>query len=378
MTLDTLENQLLGRWRVSRSPLLADTLQRMATEEWLDETYKLARTGLEHARGPVSRLLSLDDPRLTVFLVECLLVPRWPSSGAQPLWAAIFARLVGLKDKRAIAPLKSAMRSVPHFTGIAHTRWMLAQLEATLTALEETCRTLPHQESHVPTPAGLRPAPVSGFFVTATGKEPPADAQKLLEAVWAAPDDDGARRVVTDALLEKNDPWGEFIVLGFRIAEGKATEAEKKRAASLLHVHGQRFGGPIAQVARKNQWAFEKGFLVSCTPDRSMVPRRRWEEAASAPHWATVRTVRLTQKTPQWWVTAWAANPALRSLREVGFGSIQLERPSSGHPWCEATKANKTLSPEEVKYFRAFVTGLPEAERCSVVAAHADLVAALE
>jgi uncharacterized protein (TIGR02996 family) len=259
---------------------------------------------------------------------------------------------VTLRDARALEPLRSAAKSPPHFLGIAHTKWMVAQLESAATALAAACEKLPADDETTKALAArqtrLRPL---------DKPKPVGDSQKLLEAVWAKPDDDAVRLVVADALLERNDPWGEFITLQFRIAAGKASAVDRKRAASLLRVNAQRFGGPIAHIATKNYWAFEKGFLVSCAADRSMVPSRRWKEAASAPHWATVRSVRLSTHAAQSWVTAWAANPALTSLRKVTFRSLELGRESATSPW-RLTKANKKLEFAEVKYFRAFVAGL--------------------
>ncbi|MDP1823091.1 MAG: TIGR02996 domain-containing protein [Archangium sp.] len=368
------ERALLERWRTTRSPLLADTLQRLAGDEWVARMKGLARLNTERARAQLPRAITLDDPRMTVFLVECLLAPRWPSTGGRPIWSSIFERLVALRDSRALEPLRRALETPPHFMGIAHTKWMLAELQLAVSALEEACRGLPQDDEITRALAagatGLRPARPGGYF---GGKAKQSTGlQGLLEAVWARPDDDATRLVVADALLEQNDPWGEFITLQFRIASGQATAVEQKRAASLLHVNAQRFGGPIAHIATKDSWAFEKGFLVSCSADRSMVPRRRWEDAASAPHWATVRSVTLDTHAPQWWVTAWASNPALQRLTEVRFRSIVLVRASAVAPW-QVSKANKRLEFDEGKYFRAFLAGLSPAARAALVTSHPGL-----
>lgn len=330
------EARVLKRWKVTRVPALADTLDRLASDDWLVQVKELSKLNIEQASRSVPKLMKRDDPRISVFIVNALLAARWPSFGSQGLWTKLFSRLVKLRDRRAIEPLRQAARAPPQFIGIAHTKWMVAQLEATASALEEACASLPLEDETgaqlIATVKHLRPAAVDGAISAPKGKLT-GDAAKLLEAIWARPDDDEVRRVAADGLLELNDPWGEFITLQFRIAEGRATPAEKKRADSLLHRHGVRFGGPIAAISTKNAWAFEKGLLVKCAADRSMVARRLWADALEAPHWATVQTLSLTSKTPQWWVKALLAKPTLRSLRTLAIHSARIVRESTTSPW---------------------------------------------
>ena len=195
------------------------------------------------------------------------------------------------------------------------------------------------------------------------------NAMKLVASIFVAPDDDELRRVVSDALIDRADPWGELIGLQLAIAEKRGTTEIRKRAAELVKAHITTFAGPIAKVAstlaRKKSLVFEKGFLSEVELDRRLVPRPAWEAAARAPHWATVRRVRLSiLTTPLWWITKWIANPAAtRSLRIIDVSGMQLERATLAGPWT-VTKTGGA------KFFganlAAIARGLPRAERARI------------
>jgi uncharacterized protein (TIGR02996 family) len=68
----------------------------------------------------------------------------------------------------------------------------------------------------------------------------------LLEAVYAAPEDDAPRAVLSDWLQEQNDPRGQFISLQLREHAGTATNAEVAQAQRLVEVHGSQWIGNLA------------------------------------------------------------------------------------------------------------------------------------
>ena len=59
------------------------------------------------------------------------------------------------------------------------------------------------------------------------------DLDALYAAVYAAPDSDGPREVLADALQEMSDPRGEFIALQLREHRGDASEEVRERARQL-------------------------------------------------------------------------------------------------------------------------------------------------
>lgn len=337
---------LLTRWRVSRSPGLADELQRASQGEPPEFTALWRATARERGEAAFEALAQWpDDPRLTVLLVKCLHAARWSGSGARDLWVKITGRLVTLRDPRAIAALREAADH-PHFQGIAHTKWMQALLRQTADALAAACKGLPEAD----------PSP----WFARTGAAP--TRQATVEQVWASPDDDATRLVVADALLERGDPWGEFITLGFKLAARRNDRQDlEARAATLIHKHARVFGGPIAFIATREQWKFEKGFLTEVCANRALVARRRWEEAAAAPHWATVRAVSLDeQHAPRWWLTALLKNPATAGLRSLVAPSVELARAGRGEPWTIAWLGDDLSG---VGWLTAFLRGLDAAER---------------
>jgi uncharacterized protein (TIGR02996 family) len=339
-------NELLQTWRATRAPDVADELERRQGPE-LEELKALWRartTGQGWAAfAPVE---ALDDPRLTVVLVRCLHAARWPGYGARDLWTRVLAKLVALRDVRAVVPLRDAAKSPPPFAGVANTRELQALFQQAADALERAC----------PGPA---PAAASPFFARSSKG---AGAEGAVELVWARPDDDTVKQVVADALVEKGEPWGEFISLGLRLAgKPKDRAALQKRVDSLLTKHAQVFGGPISFIATRDHWRFEKGFLVEVCADRSQVPRRRWDDAATAKHWATVRELTLdASKAPKWWLAAVLQNPASANLQSVGVSTVEATRPGRGEPW---TLKRIGSNLDAVGWLTALIRGLDAKER---------------
>jgi uncharacterized protein (TIGR02996 family) len=157
------------------------------------------------------------------------------------------------------------------------------------------------------------------------------DESSIVRRVWEAPDDDDVRRVVADALLDQGDPWGELIALQLRRRDSVAIK-------TLLAAHADRIAGPIAVTARKDVWRFAKGFLVDVALVRQGGTRRSWEEAARAPHWATVERVVFEQTIPRWFLAIWARNPAvargrLRAIVLANPLTLRLARRTRDEAW---------------------------------------------
>jgi hypothetical protein len=189
----------------------------------------------------------------------------------------------------------------------------------------------------------------------------------IIQRVFDAPDDEDLRRVVADELLELGDPWGEFIQLGFLIAEKTATPDQKKLAETLEKKHAATFGGALVKIAKVDGREFEKGFLRRLHPNATMVARHAWEAAAKSPYWATVKRLEVDcTDTPRWWIPELMKNPALRHLREITFNryyepQIAVERASLEAPWRVVTVTNTAEG--WVKYFRDFVKSLSGTEQ---------------
>ncbi len=82
----------------------------------------------------------------------------------------------------------------------------------------------------------------------------------LLDAVYAAPDDDAPRRLLGEALRKRGDPWGDFILLQLAVSSRRE---EKARERSLLRTHQAEWLQPLrgALVAKTVRW--DRGFPVA-------------------------------------------------------------------------------------------------------------------
>jgi hypothetical protein len=316
------EEALLARWRKTRSPRLADLLCCVPDATLADKIAGIKRAPTQLDATRLMRNLSADDPRLTVFLVESLQKARWPGSGATKLWKDVFAKLVTLKDKRAAAPLAAMVTNPPHFLGAGFTKWCIEQIQATADTLADLKQVPDDAETIRLAEAQVATVPPNGWFHT--GK-PSAAADELIAKVFAAPDDLELRSVVGDALLELGDPWGELIAM-----QATAKKRDDKAIKAFVRKHGARLAGGIAHVGSRERMQFDRGFLARCTIGRGQVGRRYWEEAATAPHWATVRVAVIEPygEIPKWWFETWLAQP-LPSLREIHVGTVVLARSPS-------------------------------------------------
>lgn len=79
----------------------------------------------------------------------------------------------------------------------------------------------------------------------------------LLSRIYASPEDDEARRVLADVLLEQGDPLGEFITLQF------ASEPDEARMARLIEVNRNRWEEPLGPDIQPGSTRFARGFPVS-------------------------------------------------------------------------------------------------------------------
>ncbi len=160
------------------------------------------------------------------------------------------------------------------------------------------------------------------------------NVEEALSKVHAAPDDDAAKLVAADVLLEARDPRGEFIALQFKDWRGEAEREDRARLATLLSKHRERWLGPLAEVVEPDTVVFEKGFLREC----------QLVESACSPD------------ALQRWLDA----PALRELRELGVPDLGaselirlLERPTLQHllgPRLPSGRALQVLATRETPW----------------------------
>ncbi|MEO8700946.1 MAG: hypothetical protein ABI867_12935 [Kofleriaceae bacterium] len=307
------------------------------------------------------RLAKLDDPRLATLYLTWLAQGNWPAPTAKVVWTRIFEHLGTLRDTRAIEPLRAVVAALPAFVGAEHRVWITSSIEAVVKQL-----------------AAVKPAKVTvALPATPAAPKPAPDRKRAVAAVWADPTDDALKQVVADALLEHDDPWGEFIAIQLRGAQ--TTPQQRTRAKALERTHGAEWLGAIGRLTLESAWRFENGFPVAVENNRRAVPRRDFEAALRAPQWATIDRLCISiLVTPIWWITAWVKSPASRNVRAFELARIQDKRAAMrierdhGTPW-RLVRVGRGMHSASLPIWRAFVAGLTAAERALVVVGTADV-----
>lgn len=106
----------------------------------------------------------------------------------------------------------------------------------------------------------------------------------LFAEVYANPDDDDARFVLSDALIEAGHPWGHLIALQYgRARKGGSERSEQKLLRQCLDVAL----GPIKPCLYG--YTFERGFISAAHVAANRIQR----EMLEAREWSTVRSLEL-------------------------------------------------------------------------------------
>jgi len=299
---------LLAAWRRSPVPELADAICTIPPPDlpaaiggrretpraaWLatarrklpDELPALLATfldaGAPHARTRLALLLQWpDDPRRDRALADLIARPPIGAEGALPFWRDVFAAAAQIRDHGAYATIAAAR---------AARRIGRAQVRAAFDGRLDKLRGKLAGRFAAAPPA-LSPA--AGELVAeiaqrwAAPREASGVIDELLRTVHDDPDDDGAREVYADALLERGDPIGKFV--GLQLARhrngGRLDRARSARERALLDAHAERLMGPLAPVVVASSARFERGFLA-----RAKLSGVSCAELAGSPWWSTVR-----------------------------------------------------------------------------------------
>lgn len=135
----------------------------------------------------------------------------------------------------------------------------------------------------------------------------------LFDAIAEAPDDDGPRQVLADALMERGDNRGEFIALQLLRARGLSTAMQESRERVLQENHWRRWFSEVPGVSTGHTTAvtsahdFHRGFLRSCvlspcgvgvdSPAWRMIERIDLENTRNAAELAAPALTRLSVLT---------------------------------------------------------------------------------
>jgi uncharacterized protein (TIGR02996 family) len=102
--------------------------------------------------------------------------------------------------------------------------------------------------------------------------------EALLARVYAHPDDDAARMVLADHLLEQGDPLGEFIM------HQCSAQPDGGRIQELKARHGLAWQAPLGPYIHPQATRFERGFPVAVQMNFAQM-----QQPELGPAWGTVR-----------------------------------------------------------------------------------------
>lgn len=213
----------------------------------------------------VTLLAKWKDPRVVDGVLALLAAPPYRAQTALPFFRACAAALVASEDPRArpaLEDLSARYKSILE-TSVGDVVASLLHRSAQsmdqvkpgpLTAdLEALAARLEAKFSDA------RAAEVRRATTRATAAR---DDNALLDAIYAAPDDDGPRLVFADALTERGEVRGEFISLQLQRARGTHSRAQFSRERALLADPKQRMAFCLP-LARGGRATLARGFPVA-------------------------------------------------------------------------------------------------------------------
>ncbi|MGZ3423533.1 MAG: TIGR02996 domain-containing protein [Polyangiales bacterium] len=250
------------------------------------------------------------DPRVSRALIELLQRAPWTSGWGGDLsviYDSMFALVGRIGDPRALPILRDALER-PRWRVQAVRAYMQERLPAAIRSIEATPRSqVPGIASIARELGGSGPAPrIASSGVT---------EEELLEAVYDDPDDDDARLVLADLLLEREDPRGELLALQFKEEREGLAPKERKRMNALVRAHQEEWLGEIFLVTKNR--VFKRGLLESAElVSEGAADPGVWERVLVDPRLSTLRSLDKGKANEELYIR-FLASPARRSLRRV-------------------------------------------------------------
>lgn len=136
-----------------------------------------------------------------------------------------------------------------------------------------------------------------------------------LASVADGPGDESRKRVLSDLLLERGDPRGEFLLLQFLIAENKGSGSIRQRAEELWRSHKREWMAGVEKVLTEVK--LERGFPVEARIHWETTPAQ-FAEKLGSPMLSTLRKLDSAREATPTIVEA-IASARLHELREVSL-----------------------------------------------------------
>jgi uncharacterized protein (TIGR02996 family) len=392
----------LERWRSTRHEALADLVDAISAQlrpavldprnyhrAWLELAnqrssrdlgtllaglrHSIPRARREHRHtetviptGWVERVTALaafpHDPRITRPLVAVLRDAPWTVFGqwTEPAYLAPLRWLVALDDARIIP----ALEELAHAARERRMRAMWWVFDKEVTPVLDELRRAPRGE--LAEVERIRALTRSLASSPAPVRE--TTTRDLLAMIHEDPDDDGARHVYADALIEAGDPRGEFFTLQLAAERDDISPEGVRRMRSLLRTHHAEWLGDLDFVL--TGIAFERGLLAEADlAQNSMAAPAVWERAANDERLATMHTL-VKGRGNERHYSAFVFSPAMRSLRTVTILSKKMfdRMCAATEPWpFEHVRFDKPVTPTQIAQLAA-TQALPHLDRLTVPA----------
>lgn len=249
----------------------------------------------------VEALAQWEDPRFAAALLALLEQPPYAGVRSRGMLRAVLDALAATADGRAAGPTRELARRYLAIVDSSTGGWMVHELERVATGLERAAKAELAADDERLCAAIEAAAGAAPTRARTPGTQP---VQELLDAVYAAPDDDAPRLVLADALMEQGDAYGDFIRLQLTTPRDRAAEAgllRSKQVAPWVHA-----------LAVAGQCVYERGFA------HEVALYRTGAKSANQPAWQTVRRLRGLEQLSRKGALALLDGPYTAGLREVG------------------------------------------------------------
>ena len=375
--VDGALDNLVTWWRAAPAEALADALCDLGTRAGDDVTRAIAHVCEGSAAEALERVVALEraapDPRIARAVVAWVSDPPYHATSSKPFWRAAFGLLANTPDAGAHAALaKVASKGPGKINGATMRAWLTKEAKSLATPpaaamvtkrdVAVLAKAIAGVAAAVSTAAGsARAKPRKGNAAALASTE-----AELLRAIREAPEDDGARLVYADWLLERDDPRGELIQLQLARTTRTLSTEEQERELALIKQHAKAWiGEPSAAVAQlinslgtglspKNVSSgvrFDRGFAASfplIPPPWGQMSAGKLRKLCGHPAFATVADFTIGAHYARnfeigtWPIVAFLADPSLRGLRRLALPTVLIPELARGPhasqiTWLETT-----------------------------------------
>ncbi|MFY2562236.1 TIGR02996 domain-containing protein [Corallococcus terminator] len=265
-----------------------------------------------------------EDPRIDRWVASRFVDPPFTSSSARPFWTRLGPLARRIQDAQAASTMLKARAGYDEQEDFeeflaGHVDRIRSQLEAA-------------KDAELPAGDAKVLAQLDAALQEAAPPKPrnAADAESLLAQVLAKPEDEEARAVLADVLLEQGHPRGELIALQLEATRRTLTAAERKRERELLKSARKELLGPLDEVL-KPDCVFTRGFLshAALKQGSARAIRSAIQKTAGHPLWATVEHL---EGRGDYDITT---HPVMKSLRSLSNSEVRTQDLAKV-PWLES------------------------------------------